>query len=145
MTITVFLACALLGRAGQEPPAASGVRFVPVDIVVDTGAAQLAAYQVEIIASSPAAKIAGVEGCEPQAFREAPYYDPTALQGERIILAAFTTDPDAPSGHFRVARLHMMEPAAGATEYTATVMAAAGRSGQQVALKVECLRQGGEK
>jgi hypothetical protein len=84
-----------------------GTRFVAVDVYVDAGDRKLAAWQVEIDTDDRAA-IVGVEGGEPAAYREPPAYDPAALQGGKIILAAFTTG-DAPSGKVRVARLHLME------------------------------------
>jgi hypothetical protein len=84
-------------------------RFAAVDIYLQTGPAHLAAYQLDITLPEQA-RIVGVEGGEPAAFREAPYYDPAALMNHRIIVAAFST-ADAgtlPTGNFRVARLHIM-------------------------------------
>jgi hypothetical protein len=94
----------------ELPAADAGLRFVPVDVFLDTGTRTLGAYQVEIIAKN--ADIVGLEGGEPAPFQKAPYYDPAALQGAgngggRIIVAAFSTDADLPSGASRVARLHL--------------------------------------
>jgi hypothetical protein len=86
-----------------------GNRFVAVDVYVEAGDRKLAAWQVEIGTDDRAA-IVGVEGGEPAVYREPPTYDPAALQGGKIVLAAFTKG-DAPSGRVRVARLHLMESA----------------------------------
>lgn len=85
----------------------TGNRFVAVDVYVEAGDRKLAAWQVEIGTDDRAA-IVGVEGGEPAAYREPPTYDPAALQGGKIVLAAFTKG-DAPTGRVRVARLHLME------------------------------------
>ncbi|VAX41848.1 hypothetical protein MNBD_PLANCTO03-1978, partial [hydrothermal vent metagenome] len=42
------------------------------------------------------------------AFATPPHYDPAALQdGERIVLGAFSTQPDLPLGKTRIARVHL--------------------------------------
>jgi hypothetical protein len=103
-----------------------GGRFRPVAVYVDTGSAPLAAYQVEVTVGTaePTAKIVGVEGGEAAAFRPAPYYDPAALQGGRIVIAAFTTDTTPPHGHVRVATLHLFEPAGCVPGYRARLVVA---------------------
>ena len=90
----------------------AGTHFVPVDVMVDTGTKKLGAYEVEVVAKN--AKVVGVEGGESKAFHEAPYYDPAAMQGGKIVVAAFSTDGDLPNGLTRVARLHFMMEGAGA-------------------------------
>jgi hypothetical protein len=84
------------------------VRFAIVDIVVDSGTQPLAAYQVLFSAGS-GARIVGIEGGEPNVFREPPHYDPKAIQGNRVILAAFTlaTTEPLPKGKVRVATIHL--------------------------------------
>src|SRR5690349_2141577 len=83
----------------QETAPAAGARFLVMDVWVDSGTEALAAYQVEIAArgaGSDAAgtnrpvRIVGVEGGEAAAFRSAPYYDPAAMQQERVVLGAFS-------------------------------------------------------
>ncbi|HVT83267.1 MAG TPA: hypothetical protein VHM90_21690, partial [Phycisphaerae bacterium] len=39
---------------------------------------------------------------------EAPFYDPAAMMGNRVVVAAFSTEEGLPKGVTRVARLHMM-------------------------------------
>jgi hypothetical protein len=110
-----------------EKREARGNRFVAVDVYVDVGERKLSAWQVEI-ACDPRAAIAGVEGGEPMAFREPPTYDPRALNGGKIVLAAFTPG-DAPSGRVRVARLHLLESEKCTLE--GKVAAAAGPGGER--------------
>lgn len=91
---------------GNEARAEGAARFIAVDVFVDSGASELAAYQFEF--SGPeSVTIVGVEGGESKAFANAPYYDPEALMKGRIIVAAFTTGEELPTGKTRVARLHL--------------------------------------
>ncbi|MBI4602682.1 MAG: hypothetical protein HY721_12060 [Planctomycetes bacterium] len=158
MTARWLLACVLLLQVApapapqqaqqpqqQPPPPPDGgrLRFSALDVIVDAGAAQLAAYQVEVVAGLPEAKLVGVEGGEARAYAQAPYYDPAALQGGRVIVAAFTTDPDAPSGRTRVARLHFQESAAAeleAAEYSVKLLAAAAPGGAPIEAQVSIQR-----
>ena len=79
-----------------------------MDIYVDSGSTPLAAYQLEFAATNGVAKIVGIEGGEPAAFRQPPFYDPKAIQHERVIIASFSTAPanELPSGKTRVATIH---------------------------------------
>lgn len=112
---------------------AQETRFVSVEIYAQIDA-PIAAWQIEL---SCDAKIVGVEG-----FKEPPYYDPAALQGGRIILAQFTTDPDPPAGRVLVARVHMME--SGRTDYVAKLMAAAAPGGERISPRIDLVRVGGK-
>jgi hypothetical protein len=102
-----LLFCCLLasGFIGAQP--ADDVRFEPVVILINAGDQKLAAWQVELVATSGDVQIVGVEGgAHKQSFRDPPYYDPAALAGGRIIIASYTTG-DAPSGEIHVATLHL--------------------------------------
>jgi hypothetical protein len=93
----------------QQPATEEGrTRFCAMDIFVDSGSTPLAAYQLEFAATNGVAKIVGIEGGEPAAFHEPPFYDPKAMQQERVIIAAFSTAPSAslPTGKTRVATIH---------------------------------------
>ena len=115
--VALILALSLLGAAaapterGETPSLApsstQSVRFATIDVRIDPKDHPLAAYQIEITADSPTANLAGVEGGEHAAFRDPPYYDPAALNQNRIILAAFNTGSDLPATESRVARLHV--------------------------------------
>ena len=93
----------------QTNTAQSPIRFLAVDIFVDSKGKPLAAYQLEFSVSNGNAKIVGIEGGEHPAFREPPHYDPKAIQKEHVIIAAFSTDPinQLPSGKTRVATIHV--------------------------------------
>jgi len=67
----------------------------------------LAAYQFELKAAAGQVKIVGVEGGQHAAFKEAPYYDPAALANDRIIIAAFNTSSELPTGRTRIATIHL--------------------------------------
>jgi hypothetical protein len=119
----------------------AGSKFVAVDVFVDAGNRKLAAWQVSIETGDRAA-IVGVEGGEPEAYREPATYDASALQGGKIVLAAFTTG-DAPTGRVRVARLHLMESAK--AEFTGKMVAAAAPGGERFEAKLTLERMGDSK
>ena len=83
----------------------------------------------------------GVEGGAAP-FAEPPYHDPAALQGGRIVVAAFTLDPNPPGGRIRIARLHMEER--GAVEYAPRLVAAGAPGGGRLEAKIEIVRTGGK-
>ena len=97
------------GLHAQQPAIEEGPsRFRAVDIYVDSGSTPLAAYQLEFAATNGVARIVGIEGGEAPAFRQPPFYDPKALQHERVIIASFSTASatDLPTGKTRVATIH---------------------------------------
>ncbi len=116
------------------------VRFVPVDVFVDSGREQLAAYQVEVEVVAGDAQIVGVEGGEHPAFVNPPYYDAKALMGGRIILAAFSTSPELPDGRHRAFTLHVRE-AGGAVKYRLKLVAAGDGSGDELPATVSLERR----
>lgn len=95
-------------QAQQPAPEEGRSRFRAVDIHVDSGTTPLAAYQLELAATNGVARIVGIEGGEHPAFRQPPFYDPKALQHERVIIAGFSTAvaTDLPTGKTRVATIH---------------------------------------
>jgi len=97
------------GLLAQQPATEEGrSRFGAVDICLDSGSTPLAAYQLEFAATNGVAKIVGIEGGEHAAFRQPAFYDPKAIQHERVILASFSTAAanDLPTGKTRVATIH---------------------------------------
>ncbi len=94
----------------QQPAGEEGrSRFGAVDIFVDSGSTPLAAYQIEFAVTNGVAKIVGIEGGDSGVFHEPPYYDPKAIQGERVIIASFSTaaSTNLPTGKVRVATIHL--------------------------------------
>jgi len=123
-----MLALGLIALLPKQEP-----RFVSVEIYAQIDA-PIAAWQIELDCD---AKIVAVEG-----VKEPPYYDPAALQGGRIILAQFTTDPSPPAGRVLVARVHLMET--GRTDYRANLMAAASPGGERISPRIDLVRLGGK-
>ena len=84
-------------------------RFVPVDVVVESGGMPLASYQVLFEISSGNAQVVGLEGGEAAVFAKMPRHDPDALPGERVIIADFSLAEagDLPRGRVRVATIHV--------------------------------------
>lgn len=117
-------------------PATQLPRFTWVDIYADSGDVPLAAYQLELRATSGDFKIVGIEGGEHPAFATPPYYDPAALQNHRVILAALSTDDALPTGRTRVARVHVMIQGPPPT-YAATLTVAATASGDEIPVELE--------
>jgi hypothetical protein len=141
MKLAFATAAALAALWSAQGPAFP--RFTALDVFVDAGGMPLAAYQVEVIASEGAAKVAGVEGGESAAFRAPPYYDPAALEGGRVIIAAFTLEASPPAGRMRVARLHFLEE--GPVRYEVKAMAAAAPGGVRVEASAALERAEGAK
>ncbi|HVE38262.1 MAG TPA: hypothetical protein VNM14_00155 [Planctomycetota bacterium] len=125
----------VLGLIALVP--AKQAQFVAVDIYANSDGKGLAAWQIELDCDPSKAKIVGVEGGE-----KPPYYDPAALQGGRIILASFTTEPQPPAGRVLVARVHLQET--GKTDYAVKVMAAAAPGGERIEPTIDLVRTGGK-
>jgi len=130
----------LVGLLLAAAPRQETARFVALDVYVDGGTRAIAAYQFEL-AGDDRSKIVGVEGGDPKCWADAPYYDPAALQGGRIIIAAFTLDGNVPAGRIRVARIHLQESGVGMPDYTSKVMAAAAPGGARIDAKIDVVRK----
>jgi len=131
-TIVVLASVLASVAAGAQEPAAPAVRFEAVDVYIDSAERPLAAYQFEFAAETGEIKIVGVEGGEHEAFKHPPYYDPAALSNDRIIIAAFNTGQNLPSGRTRVARIHLQVTGAVGPEYVIIVSAAATSDGEKI-------------
>lgn len=132
-------ACLLaLSKAEQVPTAGTADRFRVVDVFVDTQAQPLAAYQVELSAPAGTVRIVGIEGGDPEVFRDPPHYDPRAIQSERVILAAFTTAPEArmPAGRCRVASVHLQIVGDAEPSFAVGLHAAASAAGTRIPAQV---------
>jgi hypothetical protein len=131
-----LLCCGLAaGLLAQQPAIEEGrSRFGAVDIYVDSGSTPLAAYQLECAATNGVAKIVGVEGGEPTAFRQPPFYDPKAMQHERVILASFSTAPaaDLPVGKARVATIHYQTTNTHQPQFTLKLQAVGDAQGNRI-------------
>ncbi len=121
----------------SRPAAELKTRFAPVHVYLDSGSKPLAAYQFELKAAAGRIKIVGVEGGEHPAFQEAPYYDPAALMNDRIIIAAFNTGHDLPTGRTRIATLHLQILGDTEPEYDLKLITAGDAEGQQIAAELD--------
>jgi hypothetical protein len=111
--------------------------FVPVGVYVDSGEKELGVYQIEIKVIKGDAKIISVDGGDHAAFKDPPpFYDPAALKGGRIILAAFSTQDDLPTGKTKVATLHMYVTGDVAAEYEVIVKVAGDGEGKEIGATV---------
>ena len=81
--------------------------FGYVDLHIDPHGQPLAAWQLEFIARDNSATLVGVESGDSPAFKDPPHYDPVALSGNRVILAAYSTAAELPTSRTRIARLHL--------------------------------------
>ena len=133
-TCVLFIALVLVVRPLRAQDAddwrvtkPGGIRFVAVDVFVDSGAQPLGAYQLTFFASRGDVKIVSIEGGEHPGFKEPPYYDPQAIQRERAVLAAFSIAPAAnlPKGKTRVATIHVQVSGAKEPEYKLNLTTAA--------------------
>jgi hypothetical protein len=129
--IALLALIVLPAHARAADPQAGPIRFRPVHVYVDPAGTPLAAYQIEIVADGNA-QIVGVEGGAHVAFARPPHYDPAALAGGRIIIAAFNTGQDLPSQRTRVATVHMRETGTTEPSYRATLQAAGGADGRPI-------------
>ncbi len=114
LSISILVFCIAVGFGNGEALAqGEQARFMPVEIIVDSGSERLSAYHMEISFtfnesdSTSSAQIVGLEGGEHSAFNKAPYYDARALYGSRVIIAALSPSDDLPQGSQRVATLHL--------------------------------------
>jgi hypothetical protein len=113
-----------------------GVRFAPLHIYLET-CNLLAAYQFELKATAGQIKIVGVEGGDHEAFKEAPYYDKTALLNkERIIIAAFSTSRDLPTGRTRIATVHLQIAGDVEPQYELELNVAADGNGKEIPAEI---------
>jgi len=148
LLMSLLVACAAIllliprvSRASRPLPAK--VRFAPVHVYLDPAGRPLAAYQFELKATSGQIKIVGVEGGEHAAFKEAPYYDPAALQNERIIIAAFNTGSDLPTTRTRIATIHLQITGDAERKYALSLTTAADANVEN--LPVEITLEKGER
>ena len=141
MRALLFLAIALshyplssLSHAQENAPSPQPIRFRAVDVFVDSSEKPLAAYQLEVTATDGEAKIAGIEGGEHPAFKQPPFYDPKAIQQERVILAAFNTAAadKLPTGKTRVATLHFQTKGEQPPHYTVKIETGATINGEKI-------------
>jgi hypothetical protein len=120
--------------AGAAQPLSPAVRFQAVAVFVETGDVPLAAYQLDLQATTGNVRIVGIEGGKHPAFADPPYYDPAAIQGDRVIIGAFSTAPagSLPTGRTRIATIHVQVSGDRNPEYKAELSVAATADGAAI-------------
>lgn len=103
------------------------VCFDAIDVYVQTGDKPLAAYQLDLSAEKGNVTIVGIEGGESEVFTAPPYYDPAAIQNDRVIIAYFSTAAVdvLPRGKVRIATIHVQIVGNVQPEYDAKITVAA--------------------
>lgn len=132
----------LLGILAGSVRADAPTQFTTIDVIVDPGSRPLAAYQIEVLAGSDDVTLVGVEGGDAPAFTEPPRYDPRALRGGRIVLAAICLDDPLPRGPVRVASLHVEHSTRTALRLRVGEVVTGSREGAPIEAKVELERRG---
>ena len=137
LAVVLIPLCVMLSAlvlSAQEVQPTKTIRFRAVDIFVDSKDKPLAAYQLEFTATGGNAKIVGIEGGEHVAFKPAPFYDPKAMQHERVILGAFSTAAadKLPTGKIRVATIHLQTTGEQTIRYEVTIKTAATTNGRKI-------------
>lgn len=86
-------------------------RFTTLDVFVEPAGKPVAAFQIQL-QFEDGTTVVGVEGGEHAEFKKAPYYDPKAIQKDRIIVAAFSVAApnDLPKTRTRLLTLHLQTP-----------------------------------
>ncbi len=109
------------------------LRFDAVHVFIDSGSTPLAAYQLSLLATTGNVRIVGIEGSGHHAFAKPPYYDPVAIQGDRVIIGAFSTAnvDSLPTGRTRIATIHV-QVTGGQAEYDAQLTVSAGSDGHVI-------------
>jgi hypothetical protein len=136
--ISIYMFVPVLAQQVQEDNSSDEpkFRFAPLHIYIDSGRNPLAAYQFELKTAAGQVKIVGVEGGEHPAFTDPPYYDSAALTQDRIIIAAFNTGRNLPTGRTRIAAIHLQITGDIEPEYKIELTAAADAEGKEIPAEI---------
>ena len=140
-TLVIPLVATGLGIASYSSDAHpdASVRFETVNLRIDSARHPLGAYQLEFAAATGQVRIVGIEGGEHPAFTDPPYYDPDAIQNDRVILADFNTaaPADLPRGQTRIATIHLQITGTVEPEYQTRLTVAADHEGNSIHAIIE--------
>ena len=128
---------------GPDAVAAAVGRFEAIDVFVDSGNQRLAAWQLEVKSTAEDVQIVGIEGGEHPAFAEPPYYDKRAMNNNRVIIAAFSTGDNLPSGRSRVARIHVQVRGSGARTWLSELTTSATTDGTRIPAEISIAKAAG--
>jgi hypothetical protein len=138
--LTILFCALTVSLFSQQPAGNDAVHFRAIDVYVDSGNVPLAAYQLEFSVTNVPTTIVGIESGSHKAFREPPFYDPKAMQGERVIIAAFSTEAPEhlPSGKTRVATIHIVTTGNTQPAFELKLQAAADSAGKKISATLSC-------
>jgi hypothetical protein len=136
--LLLFLRLAAPLHAQQSALEEGPTRFCAMDIFIDSKSAPLAAWQIEFAATNGLAKIVGIEGGEAGPFHNPPFYDPKAIQNDRVIIAAFSTELSTklPAGKTRVATIHLQITGTAQPQFELKLQAAADPDGKKIPVEI---------
>ena len=130
LLLSMLLLCGALATPTFATERAGDRAFSTVEIFLDCGSTELAAYQLTLQASRPDTRLVGVEGGRGAAFGDAPHYDPRALRGGFIKLAALQLEGPLSRGRVHVATLHVEHLATSPPRLTASEITAVDLDGE---------------
>ena len=132
--IIIVAALILVTAVCAQDDAAPTVRFDAIDVFVLTGDEPIAAYQLDLKAAKGNVTIVGIEGGDADVFAAPPFYDPVAIQNDRVIIAYFSTAKVSalPSGKVRIATIHVQITGDVVPEYDAKLTVAATVDGKPI-------------
>src|SRR5262249_44019746 len=142
LTCLLALISLALAQPTSSRAPSTAARFTTADVFIDPHGAPLAAYQVEILGDPSRVTLVGIEGGEHAAFKIPPYYDPKAMSGNRVILAALNAGTDLPRGKTRVARLHLRILGTDTPAITSKLIVAASPNEQAIKADVNISAEG---
>jgi len=121
-------------------------RFGTCAVWIDTSDSAMSADQIVIRAVSGDVRIVGIEGGDHERLVEPPYYDPEAMQQDRVVIADFSTATEAelPSGRQRLVTLHYMAMGPDEAAFDAAIEVAIDDEGRDVAAQLELSRGASE-
>ena len=123
LALVLFLATS----ASAERPRVFGT----IVLTIDTAGQELAGWQLRADFGESDARIVGIEGGENAAFSDAPHYDPRALNGGEIVLAALSSHQELPTGPTIVAVIHVEHDRSGLPPLEVSELIAVGADGNE--------------
>ena len=145
LSLVFVVGLLLVTAVCAQDDAAIAVRFDAIDVYVQTGNEPIAAYQLDLQAAKGNVTIVGIEGGDADVFAAPPFYDPLAIQNDRVIIAYFSTANlnALPSGKVRIATIHVQINGDVEPEYDAKLNIAATVDGKPI--DAELLLETGSK
>ena len=134
LSLVFIVALLLVTAVCAHYDAVVTVRFDAIDVFVLTGDEPIAAYQLDLSAAKGIVTIVGIEGGDADVFAAPPFYDPLAIQNDRVIIAYFSTAKvnALPSGKVRIATIHVQITGNVKPEYDAKLTVAATVDGKPI-------------